>query len=459
MQKFDLIVIGGGSGLDVAAAASEHGLKVAIVEHGPLGGTCLNRGCIPSKMLIHSADVVETLKKAHLFGINVQGYAVDFPAIVKRVTEFVDHDSRQIERSLRATSNPLLFKETCRFVRPKTLQVGTETITAEKILLASGGRPTVPNIPGLRQSGFITSDEALRLQEQPKVMTILGGGYIAAELAHFFGALGTSINIIQRSDILLDKEDREIATRFTELAKQRYNVYTSHEATGVSREGTMIQVTIRDTKSGHTKTLKSDQLLVAAGRTPNSDLLEVDKTGVKTDQKGYVITDRFLETNVKGIFCLGDANGHYLFKHAANLEAEYAFTNILHDKKVAVDYKAMPHAIFTSPQIAGVGKTEQEVIADRTGYLVGRYNYIDTAMGEAIEDQTGMVKILVEERSSKILGCHIIGTEASILIHEVIVAMKSGEGTINNITNAVHIHPALNEVVQRASYSLQQASN
>ena len=184
--------------------------------------------------------------------------------------------------------------------------------------------------------------------------------------------------------------------------------------------------------------------------------LDVAKTGVKTDEKGYIITDEYLETNIKDIYSLGDAVGHYLFKHAANLEAEYVLNNLQHPKKkLPVDYKAMPHAIFTSPQIAGVGKTEQELKASEAHYLVGRYSYIDTAMGDAIQDRTGFVKFLVDPHTNEILGCHILGTEASILIHEVLVAMKSGNGSIDNITRTVHIHPALNEVVQRAAFNLQ----
>jgi len=198
MREFDLIVIGSGSGLDVALAVVESGQRVAVVEKGPLGGTCLNRGCIPSKMLIHSADVMETINTAEQFGIKVKGYEVDFTSIVKRVTDDVDHDSAEIEKSLRSSKNPVLFKDECRFVDHKTLQVGNETIRAEKILIAAGSRARIPNIKGLKESGFITSDEALRLKVQPKVLTILGGGYIAAELAHFFGSLGTEINIVQR---------------------------------------------------------------------------------------------------------------------------------------------------------------------------------------------------------------------------------------------------------------------
>ena len=355
VERFDLIVIGSGSGLDVANAIASRGVKVAIVEKGALGGTCLNRGCIPSKMLLHSADVVETIRTANLFGVHVKGYDIDFPAIVRRVTESVDRDSAGIEQAFRTIDNPKLFKGDANFVGMKTLQVGGETLQADRILIASGGRPFIPDVPGLRESGFITSDEALRLRTQPRELTILGGGYIAVELAHFFGSLGTRVHIVQRHRVLVPREDEEVSKRFTEVFRGKHDVLTSHEPVRVSKQGGQYHVTIRGDRGGE-QALESDTLLVAAGRTPNSDLLDVAKTGVKTDAKGFVVTDEYLRTNVPGIYALGDAVGHFLFKHSANLEAQYDYYNLLDpENPIPVDYNAMPHAIFTTPQIAGVG--------------------------------------------------------------------------------------------------------
>jgi dihydrolipoamide dehydrogenase len=407
-------------------------------------------------MLIHSADVAETIERAHLFGIKVNGYNIDFPSIVKRVTEIVDGESEGIRRGLMGVDNPRLFTGECRFIGHKTLQVADEVIQADKVLIASGGRPAVPDIKGLKEAGFITSDEALRLSTQPKVLTILGGGYVAVELAHFFGSLGTKINIVQRHRVLVPREDGEIAERFTEIFGKKYDVLTGFEATRVSRKGREYEVTVRRVEGEEVRTLRSDQLLVATGRTPNSDGLDVGKTGVKTDDKGFIVTDDYLETNVKGIYALGDAVGHYLFKHSANLEAEYDFYNILDpEEKTPVNYAAMPHAIFSSPQIAGVGKTEQQLRAEKADYIVGRYDFAATGMGMAIQDKTGFVKLLVDRETRRILGCHIMGPDASTLIHEVLVAMKSGDGSVRNITGTVHIHPALSEVVQRAAYNLR----
>ena len=470
MQKFDLIVIGGGSGLDVAnAAATQHGLKVAIIEKDRLGGTCLNRGCIPSKLLIHSADVAETIKNANLFGIKVDGFSVDFQKIVERVNGITDHYSDQIKNAFEDIENPKLFAKECKFIEEKTILVGDdEKITAENILIASGTRPKIPKkIKGLEGSSYITSDEALRLKKQPRILTFIGGGYITCELAHFYGSLGTEINIIQLGDTLIPNEDEEISKKFTEVFSKKYNVYLGFETEYVSKrkkddnndDDPTFHIIAKNSTNGKLLELDSDQLLVAVGRIPNSDMLDIEKTGVKVDEKGFIITDEYLETNVKGIFALGDAVGRYQFKHNANNEARYAFNNILHpNRKVAVDYTVMPHAIFSSPQVAGVGFTEQELKKKKSvDYQRSIYPYINTAMGEAIEDRDGFVKFLIDRKTRTILGCHIIGSHASILVHEVLVAMKAGDGTIDSISRTVHIHPALSEVVARAaSYDIKR---
>lgn len=490
-------MVGSGSGLDVANAVHQHGLRVAVIEKSKMGGTCLNRGCIPSKLLIHSADVAETIKRAHLFGIKVDGFSVDFPSIVQRVSDIIDSESDEIKKAFKNIDNPKLFATECKFVGEKIISLDgssstgssddnnrdkNKMITADKILIASGTRPRIPQIKGLEETAYITSDEALRLKKQPKVLTIIGGGYIACELAHFFGSLGSSINIIQRRDVLIPDEDEEVSRKFTEIFAKKYNVYLDCETEFVSDSGVADgsnnsnnhKFHVLAKHSGKSIEIISDQLLIAAGRIPNSDTLGLEKTGVKTNKKGYIITDRYLETNVRGIFALGDAIGRYLFKHSANYEAQQAYHNILHpDNKIPVCYYAMPHAIFSSPQVAAVGFTEQELVREQQQqqknnikndnpqnnieYQKYGYDYINTGMGLALDDRDGFVKFLVDKKDRRILGCHIIGGQASILIHEVLVAMKAdgsdnGDGgTIDNITKTIHIHPALSEVVARAA--------
>lgn len=452
MKAFDLIVIGSGSGLDVANAAAESGLKVAIVEKSRMGGTCLNRGCIPSKLLIHSADVAETIRTASTFGIIVEGYSVNFRQIVERSNSIVDSDSDKIMAAFSTVENPKLFHGEGKFIAEKTLEVNGEVIKSDKILIASGTRPKIPKIPGLDGSGFITSDEALRLTAQPKVLTIIGGGYIAAELAHFFGALGTKINIIQRRKVLIPSEDEEVAAKFTEIFGKKYDLYLGSEAESVKKRGGNFVVRVNNSGGGSAE-LESDQLLISVGRTPNSDTLDLAATGVEIDKKGYVKVDEHLQTTARGIFALGDAVGRYLFKHSANHEAQYVYNNIMHESnKIPVDYTGMPHAIFSSPQVAGVGYTEQDLKRENIHYEKAVYPYIKSAMGEAIEDRHGFVKFLAS-REGKILGCHIIGSHASILIHEVLIAIRL-HASVSDIARVVHIHPALSEVVSRAASSI-----
>ncbi len=452
MQNFDLIVIGAGSGLNISSAAAEKGLKVAVVEKGPMGGTCLNRGCIPSKIIIHSADVAETIRKSSLFGIKSNISSIDFAKITGRASNIVDKDAKEIEEGIREDKNTTLVKVEAKFIDERTLKVGKETIKGNKIIIAAGTRPSVPNIEGLNEVDFITSDEALRLRKQPKSMTILGGGYIAAELAHFYGALGTKISIIQRRDILVPNEDEEIAKKFTEIFRKKYNVLTGYDAVKVAKKGNKFILTAKSKKSS--KKLISDQLLVATGRVPNTDLLDVAKTNVDVNNKGFIKTNEYLETTAKNIWALGDIAGKYLFKHSANLEAEYVYYNAVLDKRLKVDYTAMPHAIFSSPQVAGVGLREQDLKDKKIDYAVGRYQYINSGMGAALQDNEGFVKIFADKKTRKILGCHILGTDASTLIHEVIVAMKAGL-KVDSISDAVHVHPALSEVVQRAVNSIE----
>ncbi|MCH7737948.1 MAG: dihydrolipoyl dehydrogenase [Chloroflexi bacterium] len=453
MRKFDLIVIGSGSGLEVSADVSDAGRSVAIIEEGPFGGTCLNRGCIPSKMLIHCADVMQTVQNAAAFGIHAKVESIDWPFIVNRAFEEVDADAAMIERGNRQSENIEVFKGRGRFTGPKTMVVdipgaGEEELTADTILIAAGTRPWVPEIPGLDQTRYVTSDEALRLPEQPKKLTIIGGGYIAAELAHFFGALGTEVTIIHRRGLMLREEDTDVSRRFTEVYQRRFNMVLDAQVAGVSSQAGEITVDVT-TKAGK-QSITSDTLLMATGRVPNTDILEVANAGVELDQRGYIETDEYLQTNVPGIWALGDIVGRYLLKHSANLEAAYASNNILEpEHQAAVDYHAMPHAVFASPQVASVGMTQQEAEARGAAYVTATYDYSDTAYGASIEDKDGFVKVLADPESGEILGCHIIGTDAATLIQEAANVMRV-RGGVDAITQSIYVHPALPEVMQRA---------
>lgn len=450
-KKFDVLVVGSGAGLEVASFAAEKGLSVAIVEEGPLGGTCLNRGCIPSKMLIHSADVAETIKSSEKFGITSKIERIDFASIVKRVSEVVDTDSSGIEKAIRESGNLTLFKMHGKFIDPKRMQVGDEQIEADKVFIVGGTRPSIPSLPGLDSTPYLDSTKALRLEKQPENLVVIGGGYIAAELAHFYGALGTKVTILVRGKRMLNNEDEEIADWFTKEFAKKYEILFNTE---IERIRNLVQddkIVIK--LKGEGKEIVADQLLIAAGRVPNTDILDVKATGVETDEKGYIKVNEYLETNVEGIWAFGDILGILPFRHTANDQAGYSIRNAFTDKKVPFDPFAIGHAVFSSPQVGGVGKTEQELKKEGIPYKVGRAELKDTGMGGALQE-SGLAKVLTDESGKKILGVHIVGPQASVLIHEAIVAMK-GNGTVDAITQAVYVHPALPEWLQRAFFAIE----
>jgi len=449
MKKFDLIVIGAGSGLTVSSTAAAQGWKVAVVEPGPFGGTCLNRGCIPSKMLIHAADVAETIKNAGKFSIKAKYNGVKFSELVERVSKTVDQDAKNVLQGNKQNKNITVYRKKAKFVEEKVIQVGKEKITAGKIVIAAGGRPFVPPIPGLDTVDYLTSKEALRLKKLPKTLTVIGGGYISAELSHFFGSLGTKITIIERGDVMLKRSDKDVSETFTKEFSKKHKVLLDSNAMSVSKVGGKIKVKVEHLKTNKKSTVTSDQLLVVVGRKPNTDSLNLKEVGYKLTERGYVHSNDYLETSVPGVWVLGDIAGNYFFKHSANLEAEGIVKNLFLPKKEKIHYTAMPYAVFTSPQMAGVGKTEQELKEEGINYKTARYEYKNTGMGMAFRDENSFVKVLADEKGEKLLGCHILGPEASTLIHEVLPVMRR-KGKISEILNTIHVHPALPEVVHRA---------
>jgi mycothione reductase len=455
MERFDVLVVGTGSGMLVASAAVESGFRTAVVDFGPMGGTCINRGCVPSKMLIYPADVATLIREANALGIHASVESVDFQNIMNRMHTLVNGDSGTQARAVEATPDMKWFKGTGEFIGDYTLKVGADTIRAEKIFIVSGARTKIPPIKGLREVPYLTSDSVLDLQTPPKSLLVLGGGYIGVEYGHFFSALGTKTTIIHRPQRLVHEEEPEVSDLLRLELSKRIDIFTGYEAQEVKQEGTLKVVIARNLADGTLREFTAEALLVALGREPNSDLLKPQKTGVKLDQRGYIAVNEFLETGKKNIWAFGDALGKYMFKHVANYEASIAWHNSVHDHKVPMDYWAAPHAIFSRPQVASVGLTEQQAKEKGYKYAVGTAVYRDTAMGAAMGEPNGFVKVLVEQKTDKILGGHIIGPEASILIQEIVNAMNTHDRTYVPIMQSMHIHPAMSEVVQNAFGNLR----
>lgn len=295
MEKFDVLVIGSGSGMIVASNAVGSGLKTAVVESGPMGGTCVNRGCIPSKMLIYPADVFAMVQEAKSVDVNATINAINFERIMKRMHQFVTEDSQHQAISVEATPNLVWFKDVGEFISDYTMKVGSHTIQADKIFIVSGAKAAIPKIKGIENVDYLTSDTILELEKPPKSMVIIGGGYISAEYSHFFSSIGTKITIVQRSSRLVPEEEPEISDLLREEMENMMTIFTNYEAVQVEEKNGVKTVKARNREDGNLKEFSAEALLLAAGRAPNSDLLRPEKTGVELDERGYVKVDEFLE--------------------------------------------------------------------------------------------------------------------------------------------------------------------
>jgi len=450
MKRYDVIVIGSGGGAKITSPAARLGLKVAVIEKDKLGGTCLNRGCIPSKMLIHPADVARQVRQARKFDIhNDPKFTIDFEKLVTRISTTVDRDSQGIVLGYNRNPNIDFYHENAEFVSNKVIQAGKERVTADKIFIAVGARPHIPLIDGLKGTPFMTSTEALRNTHLPKKLIVIGAGYIAVELGYAYSALGTDVHFLVRSRFLKG-EDSEVIQEFTKIFTKDHHVHFGVFPVQVRHVNGIFDVTYMDA-DGRTSIINADALLIATGVVPNNDTLKLQNTDITLTDKGFIKVDDYLRTTVDGIHAFGDCVGNYFFRHSVNFEGEYLFDNIFVQKsKKPIQYPPIPHAIFTHPQIAAVGKTEDQLKKEGIDYVVGLNRYENSAMGMALLSDHGFCKILIERRSRKILGAHVIGDEASNMIH-MLIAFMNKEGTLDDLLNMVYIHPALSEIVRNAA--------
>jgi len=453
MRKYDVIVIGSGCGLNIVNEALEHSLSVALVDKGPLGGTCPNLGCIPSKMLIFPAERIAEIQEAKKLGIETDIRSIDFKSIMERMRKVVREDREHLRHELSDVDNLDSYEGEGHFVDDYTVEVNGERIKGDKVFIASGSRPLIPPIKGLESIDYLTNETVLQLTERPESLIIVGGGYVAVEYGHFFAAVGTKVTILEMADRLVLSEEPEIAEILKNEMSRRMSVYTGVQAEAVNSSGHNVAVVVNDLKGGGHKEFTAQRILMAVGRRSNADLLKVENTGVELDKRGFIRVDEYLETTKKNIFAVGDINGQQMFTHVANVEASLAADNAMHGSKTKMDYGAAPHAVYSHPQIASVGMTE-EAARKAHKVLVGKARYSDVAQGEAMMEENGFAKAIVEADTGKILGFHIIGPYAPVLIQEVINAMASG-ASIDHIEASMHIHPAITELIPRALGNLK----
>ena len=448
MTHHDLLIIGAGSGNSIIGPEHDD-WDVAIAEPWDFGGTCMNRGCIPSKMFVHAADLALSARRGPALGVHTSFQTADWPAIRDRVFGRIDPIAAAGLEYRNSLENVTVYRHSARFTGERTVDLGGLEVTADRIVIAAGARSLVPDVPGLADTPFCTSDDVMRLDELPDRLVILGGGFIAAEMAHVFDGLGSRVTIVHRGELMLRGADEDVRRCITEAYVDRMDVRLEATVSRVSHDGTY-EIILSDGS-----TMQADQLLVATGRQPNGDHLEVHRAGITLDERGYIITDDQLRTGADGIWALGDVTNPRQLKHTANAEARIVAHNLTDPPELqSVDRSVVPHAVFGHPQVGSVGHTEKELVDSGRPHIVATRRYADTAYGWAMEDSTGFAKVLADPDTRLLLGAHIVGPQAPTLVQQLIQGMATGLTVDQMARQQLYIHPAMPELVEQALLDL-----
>jgi mycothione reductase len=464
MPHHNLLIIGTGSGNSLITPELE-GLDIAIVEEGRFGGTCLNVGCIPTKMYVLPADRIVEARESDRLGVTFPKPTVNWPAIRDRIFGRIDPIASGGEAYRRSQDFVTVYAATARFVGERTVALSTGgQVSADRIVVAAGSRAHGLPVDGLREPdpsrGLHTSDTIMRLDTLPKRMAIVGGGFVGCEFAHVFSALGVEVTQIQRSATVLSKEEAEVAKRYTALAGERYDlrVSTGVNAAHRTEAGTwQLEVTGPQGRA----TIDADVVLLATGRVPNGDRLDVTAGGIALDEEGHVVVDAQQRTSVEGVWALGDVSSHWQLKHVANHEARVVAHNLavafgrLDAAPQESDHRFVPHAVFGHPQVAAFGPTAAELEASGTAYVTKTQRYGDIAYGWALEDVGGFLTVHASPVTRRVLAAHCIGPQASTVIQPLIQAASFGQDVHEVARGQYWIHPALSEVVENALLGLE----
>jgi mycothione reductase len=458
METYDIAIIGTGSGNSILDDRYAN-KRAAICEQGTFGGTCLNVGCIPTKMFVYAAEVANTVRDAARYGVDAHIDRVRWDDIVSRVFGRIDPIALSGEDYRRASPNIDVYRQHTRFgpVQPDGRYLlrtdAGEEFAADQVVIAAGSRPVIPPAILASDVEYHTSDTVMRIAELPEHLAIVGSGFVAAEFAHIFSALGVRVTLVIRGGCMLRHCDDAICERFTRIAATKWELRTHRNVTHAASRGPGIALELDDRS-----TVNADLLLVATGRLSNADLLDAEQAGVDVED-GRVVVDEYQRTSARGVFALGDVSSPHQLKHVANHEARVVQHNLLHDwddtESMAVtDHRFVPAAVFTDPQLAAVGLTENQAIARGFDISVAIQDYGGVAYGWAMEDTTGIVKLIAERNSGCLLGAHIMGHQASSIIQPLIQAMSFGLTAAEMARGQYWIHPALPEVVENALLGL-----
>jgi mycothione reductase len=445
LETFDLIVIGGGRAANLAIPAAKAGLKTALIERDLLGGACPNRGCVPSKLLIGFAEAARHVRHAGRHFLDAEFRGADVQRIFDSVNSYVGGvDARYQGRVDQA--GVTLVRGEGRFIGPKRIEVAGRQLTADKIVVATGSRPTPPPFAHLP---VWTSDSLFPLESAPpKSLLVIGGGFIGCEMAAFFAAVGTQTQMFARGGRLLGREDSDIERVFqTEFSKE-VTTHCHAELKDLAWDGT--QFTARFDVHGASQSFTAERVLFAIGRVPNTDMLDLSQTGLYTDARGFLPVNDHLETSVPGIYATGDVNGRFMLQHAAAFEVHYLRQKLLKDIPDPIDERHVAHAVFSYPEIASIGFTEDQLKASGTPYVAVFEDWLASARADAMRIDYPRIKLLVSPADYSILGCHLVGPESATLLHQVMMLMRL-KNDVRELANMIYIHPALNECLLAAA--------
>ncbi len=459
-MHYNLIIIGSGSANSIPGPEFAD-QKIALIEEGTFGGTCLNVGCIPTKMFVHTADLARQAADGARFGLDTSFDGVDWPAIRDRIFDRLDPISvggREYRASHKDNENLDLYEGTAKFVGHKRIEIttpeGPVELTGDRFVVAAGSRPMLPNVAGIHDVDILNNASVMRMETLPESMIVLGAGVIAAEMAAVFAAFGVDVTVVGNMGTMLDELDADISRAYTHLAKKMHSVEMDFNATKVERIDGKIHLT--GVQNGHERTIIADEILVATGRKSNVDRLDVHKAGMSVTA-GRLRADRYQrvldesDEAIEGVFTLGDVSSPYMLKHIANHETRVVRHNLLNPRDmIEVNHQGVPAAIFGHPQIGTVGMTQRAATEAGLDYVVAVQKYEDIAYGWAMEDTDGFAKFIADRETTAILGAHIIGPQAPTLIQQVIQAMSTGQ-TARDIVRSQHwIHPAMPELIENA---------
>ncbi|MFW0155182.1 mycothione reductase [Rothia sp. P6271] len=465
-EEYDLIIIGSGSGNSLIDERWEH-QKVAIVDGGTFGGTCLNFGCIPTKQYVYPATLAYETTHMQRLGVQAELVNVSWKQMRDRIFTRIDAISEGGLNYRKTLDHVTVIEEYAHFVDTHTLQTDSgRQLHAPKIVIAAGSHTTIPeNIDGVNSPLVHTSDTIMRIEKLPQSLIIIGGGFIAAEFAHVFSSLGTEVTQLHRSETLLRGADELISERFEHNARKQWSVYTNTPVHAIETDENAQQVTVRAEHEGEEKNFNAELVLLAVGRTPNSASLNLKDAGYDVLDGGFLAVDQYQRALskgkvVEGVFALGDISSPWMLKHVANAQMRAVQHNLWASEDLhSAEDNIVPAAVFTHPQIASVGLTEKQAMqrAEEEGFNIVTkiQKYGDTAYGWAMEDDEGFVKLIARTDTAELLGAHIMGAEASLLIQPLIQAMSFGQDVRTLARGQYWIHPALTEVVENAILGLE----